>query len=310
VKVDHWLHHQNGLVRKGTIAVLQVPRYVRAWTRKADELENNPPVLANSFPKSGTHLLEQITSAVPGSQNYGIFLSSMTSSYRFLERGEADTLRIIRSFQAGELIRGHLFHAESYERRLCERKVVHYFIYRDPRDVALSEAHYLRSINRWHKLHPYFRDVPKLEDAITLAIRGMAEQYPELNFPNIGQRFGRYAPWLDSSAVCSVRFEDLVGENRDIEIQRLADFYVQHTVNSIDAETLAEKMRGNIAPERSHTFRKGRSGGWRQQFTLEHRKLFQEITGNLLVQLGYEQDDDWVEREPNSSLPSQTIAKT
>ena len=40
---------------------------------------------------------------------------------------------------------------------LAKKNVVHYFVYRDPRDVVISEAHYLREMNRWHRLAPYFR---------------------------------------------------------------------------------------------------------------------------------------------------------
>jgi hypothetical protein len=48
-----------------------------------------------------------------------------------------------------------------------------------------------------------------------------------------------------------------------------------------------------IQPRRSATFRSGKSGTWRQYFTEEHKRLFKEVAGDLLIRLGYETDNDW-----------------
>jgi hypothetical protein len=52
-------------------------------------------------------------------------------------------------------------------------------------------------------------------------------------------------------------------------------------------------MIGQIAPERSHTFRAGKRGGWSERFTPEHRELFKAIAGHQLIELGYESNNDW-----------------
>jgi hypothetical protein len=44
---------------------------------------------------------------------------------------------------------------------------------------------------------------------------------------------------------------------------------------------------------RSRTFRSGTAGGWRERFTPEHKRLFLDVAGDLLVQLGYERNDNW-----------------
>jgi len=33
--------------------------------------------------------------------------------------------------------------------------------------------------------------------------------------------------------------------------------------------------------------------GWRTSFTPENKALFKEVAGDLLIQLGYEKDNDW-----------------
>ena len=58
------------------------------------------------------------------------------------------------------------------------------------------------------------------------------------------------------------------------------------------AETLAA-IRSAIQPQKSATFRKGKTGGWRDHFTQEHKVLFKEIAGDLLIRLGYEHNNDW-----------------
>jgi len=293
--ISRGLYHKSGLVRKATVAVLQIPRRYHRWKQGWEDIEANPSILVNSVPKSGTHLLEQIVRGLPNRRNYGTFLSSMTSSYQFRERSEAETLSVIRSFLAGEVIRGHLFFSPMYEISLRNREVVQYFIYRDPRDLVLSEAHYLRSMNRWHKLHPVFRELPSIEASISLAIRGFASGTEMgLQYPDIASRFRRYYGWIESSTVCAIRFEDLIGPRRDSILREMAEIYARRLCYDVNIESLVDHMRINIVPERSHTFRRGKKGGWREQFTPEHRELFQQVAGDLLIQLGYEAGDSWV----------------
>ncbi len=48
-----------------------------------------------------------------------------------------------------------------------------------------------------------------------------------------------------------------------------------------------------IQPKRSRTFRSGMAGGWREHFTDEHKQLFKDVAGDLLVRLAYEKNNDW-----------------
>jgi hypothetical protein len=52
-------------------------------------------------------------------------------------------------------------------------------------------------------------------------------------------------------------------------------------------------LNAAIQPRRSRTFRAGKAGGWREHFTLEHKRLFLDVAGDLLVRLGYEKNDNW-----------------
>ena len=53
-------------------------------------------------------------------------------------------------------------------------------------------------------------------------------------------------------------------------------------------------LESSIDPKRSPTFRSGKAGGWRTQFSPENKQLFKDIAGDLLVQLGYERNHELV----------------
>ena len=291
--LQNGLSSRNGFVRKGTAAALRVPRLWRRLRARSDEYLDAPPVLTNSFPKSGTHLLFQIVDGLPNSTNYGAFLASMTSSSRFRERSPENASRFIRSFVPGEIVRGHLFFHPQNAADLRDKNVVHYFVYRDPRAVVVSEAHYLRGMNRWHRLAPYFSKLASIEDAIMLSIRGFDPPIAGLEYPNIAERFARYAGWLERDDCLAIRFEDMASETRPAVIRRMAEFYASHCGEPVDVEACVAAMTASIAPQKSHTFRSGKKSGWQQEFTAEHRRAFDELAGDLLIELGYEQTHDW-----------------
>jgi len=292
--LQNGLSHRNGFVRKAAAAALGVPKWWRGMRAAEDDYLAAPPVLANSFPKSGTHLLFQIADGLPNATNFGLFLASMTSSFRFRERSPEDATKIIRRFVPGEIVRGHLFYNLQYAADLAEKNVVHYFVYRDPRDVVVSEAHYLREMNRWHRLAPYFRKLLSMDEAIMLSITGLDPPIPGIEYPNIAARFARYAGWLERNDCLSIRFEDLASDARTVSIRRMVEFYAAHCRGGLDIEACVRSMTARISPERSHTFRSGKKAGWQKEFNAEHRRVFDQLAGDLLIHLGYETNRDWV----------------
>lgn len=287
------LSSHNGFVRKGARALLFVPKWLQSLRTSTADLAARPPVIANSFPKSGTHLLVQIVEGLPDRSNYGAFLGSETSSFQLRERSPENTCRFIRGFVPGEIIRGHLYYEPLYADELARRHTVNYFIYRDPRDVVVSEAHYLREMNRWHRLHPYFRDAASIEDAIMLSINGLDPPVPGVFYPNIGERFARYHGWLERDDCLTIRFEDLVSERQPELVRAIAEFYAPRTTTPFDVDAAVAKMSTLIAPKKSHTFRSGKKAGWQREFTAAHRARFTEVAGDLLLRLGYEPNHDW-----------------
>jgi hypothetical protein len=117
------------------------------------------------------------------------------------------------------------------------------------------------------------------------------ERWP-YDYPDLATRFERYAGWLETPGVLAVRFEDLVGAARATTVRRIVDFWAARA-GWCDVDAASELALGSIRPERSHTFREGRVGGWRESFSPELRELGRRILGPLLVRLGYEVNTDW-----------------
>lgn len=286
-----FLHSRSPFVRKGAARILRIPRMRRRMMSTPEDFRKAPPVLCNSFPKSGTHLLIQVLEALPV-RNYGRFLASMTSSIRFRPRTTDSTIGFLDTVVPGELLTGHLFHDVEIAECLAAKGVAHYFIMRDLRDVVVSEAHYLANGNPWHRLHRHFKRLGSLEDRILLSIRGMPDE--DIDYPDVGKRFGRYAQWLNAPGVVSVRYEELRRQNVEGTIVRIVTDYLQRTAaGPIAVAELSARALDNIEPNRSHTYRSGVVGGWERAFTTKTRDAMKAVAGDLLIQLGYASDSSW-----------------
>jgi hypothetical protein len=95
-----------------------------------------------------------------------------------------------------------------------------------------------------------------------------------------------------------VRYEDLL-EQPMKETGRLLKFLgaddgeetVRRCVEATSFERMARRRRGE--EESSSFYRKGVAGDWKNVFTAEDKRIFKEVAGDLLIELGYERDNDW-----------------
>ena len=131
-----------------------------------------------------------------------------------------------------------------------------------------------------------------MEERVTAAIQGRDEP-GLLHLPNVREHYERYLGWLSCPQVLCLRFEDLI-QDADGSLATLLDF-IESRGYSIPTprETALEAIKKAIQPKKSPTFRKGKAGGWREHFTEDHKRLFKEVAGDLLIRLGYEKDHDW-----------------
>lgn len=274
-------------IYRKSVALLRKPQ--RIFDRLIDKnasVHGCRGVLCNSFPKSGTHLLLQILQALPETRFYGSFLASVPSiSFRL--RSEKNQLKRLRSMAPNEVMPAHLYFSPKMETQIESQSLSHFFIYRDPRDVIVSEAFYLSSMAWWHGLSKYFRGCESLESRLLLSIEGLPDEFSN-EYPDIATRFGFYQPWIQSDHCLAVRYEDLCGSALEKTIRDIGEFDQHKRGCSFDIENFVHNATGAIDPSRSHTFRAGKKRGWREHFSPRVVDSFDRVAGNLIAQLGYD----------------------
>ena len=174
---------------------------------------------------------------------------------------------------------------------LCQPHRINYFVYRDPRDVLVSQVFFATDMHEQHGMHEFYKSLPDFGERLKIAITGIDQD--GLYMVNVKQRFASVFEWLEQPHVMCIRFEDLVNQ-RDATLSAMLDEVesIGYKIPTPRKEAVAI-LAGAIQPRKSHTFRSGKTGGWRVHFTDEHKNLFKDVAGDLLVKLGYEKDNDW-----------------
>lgn len=260
-----------------------------------------PVLLGISFPKSGTHLLDQILLGFSKVAPFSRRLHSFYAEYEGesgRKRSPAQALAWLDSLRSGDVASAHLFAREEVVRRVNSSAFIPYFLFRDPRDVVVSHVFYVTDMEARHVHHAYYQSLPDFNARLSVSILGRpdVETCPEpgrrVEFPNIAERFAPYLGWLDQPAVMKIHFEDLI-DDRAGTLNHISDHFLARVSLPLPRELILESLESSINPSRSPTFRSGKTGEWKKHFTEEHKKVFKEAAGDLLVRLGYEKDNNW-----------------
>jgi sulfotransferase family protein len=261
--------------------------------RFATQPTNLPILLGISFPKSGTHLLDQILLGFSNVAPYPRRLHSFYAEYEGesgRKRSPEQALKWLDSLHRRDIASAHLFAREEVIQRVCMPAFVPYFIFRDPRDVVVSHVFYVTDMEARHVHHDYYRSLPDFNARLRVSILGRPDTTVE--FPNIADRFAPYLGWLDHEEVLSIHFEDLIND-RSSALTRIMDHFLARTPLQISRQRILDSLESSINPKRSPTFRSGKTGEWRKYFSEEHKRVFKEVAGDLLLKLGYEKNNDW-----------------
>ena len=189
-----------------------------------------------------------------------------------------------------------------------EAKVIH--IIRDGRDVAVSATHHgwnqAEDRGGTHRIKPEqlakreaYREDPRalLETGGGIFPDGELGRSAKSWSTRVGNAV-KDGPALFGANYAEVKYENLL-ENTSGELERLLQFLgadaseqvVKRCVDAASFERLSGgRKRGQEAPS---FFRKGVAGDWRDVFTEQNRRDFKEAAGDLLIELGYEEDDAW-----------------
>ena len=269
-------------------------KYVQAaWRWKRLSFTEGPPIFGNSKPKSGSHLLLQILNGFTQVMPYSYVAADPIRTVRKDgERRIADDIASdLRRVPKGVIGWGYVEATPENIAVLCQPGRVNYFIYRDPRDMLVSQVFFATDMNEEHGMHAFYKSLPDFGERLRVAISGIDRD--GLKMVSVKQRYEGVFEWLEQPQVLCIRFEDLIN-NRDATLNAMLD-EVEETGYKVPTprEKALEILVDAIQPRKSHTFRSGKTGGWREYFTDEHKKLFKVVAGDLLVRLGYETNNEW-----------------
>ena len=270
-------------------------RSARALTRKFWRLIRSlnradlPPVYLASVPKAGTHLM---AAALEG-LGFRLGLHQPFASPNPLIGYDPECLRDHASeLYRGEYILEHLTWSPEAEKILAEAGLKIVFIYRDPRAVVASYAHFGPHMNESHPLYDYFSALPDLRSRIEAALAGISGEQARDGVGRAawGEILDRFAPWRESPNVCAASFEELAGREGggDDALQLNALTQIATHLDLEQPEKKANEAARRVFNKNSMTFRAGRIDGWRQELDSQTIELIEEKLGDRITQWGYE----------------------
>jgi len=259
------------------------------------------------FPKSGLHLAELMGRSVGGplyktdedGQKVWNWLGSFDENAWSTNWLDFDNIaKKIAEQPQGTLRKGHTGYHPKIEQAFFENGFAFSFIYRDLRDVAVSQAfHVVSDRDGWkHPAKDHFKSLDTFEDVLLGVICGID------GFPGLLERWELYAPWLDVDWVFATNFEYMRLYPREAVDAFVRYVYhrtaVHHgfsvVLNEADVEARVDEavgwMQGGI---QTATFRKGAIGEWKEYFTPKVKQEFKARCGDWLHDLGYERNRDW-----------------
>lgn len=271
--------------RKGKASALAVVKMVRRISSSELDYAERPPIIINSLPKSGTHLLLQVVLGLPAYTSYGSFIAT-TPSLTMRRRSDEVLSRKIMRLSPGEVCGAHLYYSERVKEALRQRRAISLFIHRDPRDVFWSEMQYLLSMNPWHRSSRHARRILDSDERFDFFLHGKQEAFSaEFEWPNFANRLEPYMGWLTDSGTFSCRYEEFMNPDRLAKTLDALATYLRARAPIVDQysqDELVDRFREAIRPEASHTYRNGNQHEWRTELAPSQIAALEEEVACLL----------------------------
>ena len=267
--------------------------------REGAQVERLPRIYLNGFPKSGLHLAVLMARTITTDPSItppwtGSFARNAWSTQWLPLEPIMAELRLIKD---DTWLKGHMGWMPTAEQYLYWHGVSVAFIYRDLRDVLVSQSYHVIDEDDQKFFHPD-KDIYRAmghEERLMACLCGVGP------YAGLFDRWELYAPWLQVPWVFPLRYEDMM-ERREETARAFLRYVWDRTAWGYAEPTVPEMLEGQYVEamvknmerkEYSTTFRKGGSGGWREEFTPRVKDEFKARGGDWLVRLGYEEDDSW-----------------
>jgi len=244
------------------------------------------PICITTIPKCGTHLLMKYIEVLTGKSGKMTWDNWLVPS-----------VDNISNLSAQEYLITHAVCNAANVKIFSNADIRIIFMLRDPRDQIISLAHFIKRRSYW-KI-----DQLSVSEIITQIIQNYSLYYnPSIGLQedvllsvNQNSFYQLYLPWQSYEFVYTVKYEDLVGNkgggSDEKQLQAMCNI-ASHLHIAVNREDLRQ-IQNQLYDQTSSTFRTGKIGSWRQEFTKEQKDLFKRVAGDLLIELNYEINHDW-----------------
>lgn len=256
-----------------------------------------PPILVNSIPKSGTHVVLSALDRLPRIRSAGVLVTNkdMLAAPGTREDGRPRSRlserqqRWLLSVPGGHYAVSHLWGRKEFIELIRAHGFRLVFVIRDPRDALIAHVHYTLRMKRGIH-HRQFRAIPTEQERYRAAITGFPSDERGPALLPLDVRLRGYAPWLHLEDCLTIRFEEMVGERGGGSNARqraaLAELCDHLAVELPDADL--RKVAAATWSPKSATFRRGRAGGWRSELDADTLAVFREtVPAELMATYGY-----------------------
>lgn len=242
------------------------------------------------LPKSGTTWLERMIASYEG---FHELMIPEVARHEMRTGGSHDYElpddMFTRFRNALVLTKMHI-HASPHNTRLLRDSGIRYVVlYRDLRDVAVSNYYYVRNFP-WHPEHKYYRNTCLKTGLYLFADRTL----------------GAYRDWIyawrknrDPELSMVIQYEDLLEDDVGV-LRRIAKHFgldsSDETIERITKANSFREMSGGREKGQSDKkdfTRKGIAGDWKNYFDDTLREKYKEIIGQALIDTGHEKSFDW-----------------
>jgi len=251
----------------------------------ADEI-NHDHFIIHSIPKCGTHCLERAITLLTDK-----LVLSGGYSPELLDQAE----------QLNKIVRIHQAYDKPIVKALKKRNYKIISMSRDPRDALVSVLFFMRRLKDRGLQRDFFKvsadfDTMSLDEQLAALITGTHDMQSYLEY------YQNRAGWILDNYSLGIKYEDLVGSEGggDNRIQQNAIIKIANYIHmplsdeklNFVVSNLYQKI-GRDAEQDGKVYMRSEVGNWKTFFNAEHKKMFKQRCGKLLIKLGYEKDLNW-----------------
>lgn len=251
-------------------------------------------IVANSFPKSGTHVLTQILELLRYKQadthlSRSLIMYGPRNVWRNIKISQRlarpqnglsidieNPKRLIKPIWLNKHLdkflseksysQAHLPFTSELEQFFFKKNTKMLYIHRDPMDVLVSLKNYILKLSH-HPNHKMLSVLPNDEERFLLLLHGYKHGTNIDQMAPFFEKYNSSIKWRDSEACCCIQFENIIGpkgggsyEKQYAELEKIRSYL------NLSAETV-KNIQNKIFNPNSETFHKGQIGQWRRELS-------------------------------------------